>query len=446
MRAAILSIGDELVSGLTVDTNSGWLAGRLGARGIEVGEVAAVPDDRQPIAAAVRRLAETFDLLFITGGLGPTLDDLTREALGDVLTPGEPLESDADALERIEAWFSHSGRAMPPSNRKQATRPPTATFIPNHHGTAPGLLATTGHCRIISLPGVPHEMKAMFETIANDVLGPPGGEIIATRAIHTIGIGESDLAERLGDLLSLRGPIRIGTTSARAMVSVRLYARGGTSEVADILDHFAAEIEERAYPYAFGRDACTIAHALGGLLRERSLTIATAESCTGGLLGAMLTHSPGASDFYLGGWITYSDDLKSRCVGVDDRLIADEGAVSGPVARAMAEGAMAESGADLALSITGIAGPGGAQPEKPIGTVFIACAHRTARGDVATKVRQFLFRGDRRAIRERSAKTALQIVRFHLLDVSEHAPLLGEVEVAGGAVPTGQDLNRAGNE
>jgi len=426
MKAAILSIGDELVSGVTLDTNAAWLAARLREGGVAVAEVRCVGDDRSDIALAIGDLARRNDLLLITGGLGPTPDDLTREALGDVLTPGEPLEEDPDGVDHVERWFQKSGRTMPEANRKQATRPRGATLIENPNGTAPGIRAAHVQCDIVVMPGVPSEMRAMFDAVAPELIEAEGRHAIVTRSIHTLGLGESTVAERLGDLLRRDRQPRIGTTSSRFVVSARIYSTGPREEAERAAARDAAEIERRLRPYVFGCDGATLPQAVGEMLRERGMTLATAESCTGGMVGELLTTVPGSSDYYAGGWITYSNEMKHAELGVPKELLESHGAVSVPVARAMALGALDAGGADLSISITGVAGPGGGSEDKPVGTVFIGCGYRDADRSCDALVRRFRFRGDRAQIRERSAKTALQIVRFRLLGVEDDAFLLGE--------------------
>jgi len=420
MKAAILAIGDELTSGLTTDTNSPWLAMRLREHGVTAGEIRVVSDDRPIIARAISDLARERELLCITGGLGPTPDDLTRDALGDVVTPGIPLEIDAEALTAIERWFGRSGRVMPAMNARQAERPRGAAMLPNDRGTAPGIELVWHGCRVIAMPGVPAEMKPMFE---RSVQRSVQGEALLLQSVHTFGMGESDLATLLGDLLARGRSPQLGTGAGGGIVSVRAY--GEEAQQTEI-ERTLKEVERRAWPYAFGRDDATLASSLATILLERGQSLATAESCTGGLLGAMLTEVPGSSRWYAGGWITYSNALKERELAISTELLEHAGAVSSEVANAMGEGALRTSSADLSLSITGIAGPDGGTDRKPVGTVFIACSRR--QGDrIETRTRQFLFIGERDEIRHRSAQTAVQIARFTLLGVDPAIPLLREV-------------------
>jgi len=431
--AAILAVGDELLSGLTIDTNTVWLAQRLAERGVNVVEAAIVDDDRTRIAAAIERLSSAssqHNLLIITGGLGPTPDDLTREALGDVLTPDEELAVDEGWLAQLESWFARTGRRMPRTNRKQAMRPRGAELIPNARGTAPGIRAERGRCTIIVLPGVPGEMRAMFDANADAIAGrsPEGGEVSLCRWVRCCGIGESAAAERLGDLLKRDRRPRVGTAAGHSIVEARVYATGPRETIEPEIERTLREIESVLHPYSFARGEVTMAAALGIELQERRLTIATAESCTGGLIGAMLTETPGSSAYYRGGWVTYSNELKERCLGVRGESLRAFGAVSEQVAREMAAGAMAQSGADMSISITGIAGPDGGSEQKPVGTVFIGCGRRGADGDEAEiTVRPFRFSGDRDGIRQRAASIALQMARLGLLGALDRTPLLWEI-------------------
>jgi nicotinamide-nucleotide amidase len=416
-HAAILSIGDELVLGQTLDTNARLLAGRLMDRGVPCVEHATVADDRAAIARAIARLASIADLLIVTGGLGPTEDDLTRHGLADAMD--DALVEDAGALEHVEAWFA--GRAMPEANRIQALRPSRATIIPNPHGTAPGLQARIGTCDVFCLPGPPREMEPMFKAHVLPKLRP--NRTVRTRFIRLHGLGESDVAERLGDLMSRdRNPL-VGTTASRAIITCRLRYEGSADPAsADrLLDETEADVLGRLQPYVFGTGDQTLPGTVLELLRQRKETTAVVESCTGGLLGALFTDIPGSSDAFVGGWITYTNEMKQDQVGVPGSIIDKHGAVSRECATAMAEGGLARSGADHCLAITGIAGPGGGSPDKPVGTVWIALASRNTTHHVQTRC--FRFKAERTTVRDRSAKAALSMLRLHLID-RDDAPLL----------------------
>lgn len=425
MRAAILSIGDELTLGQNVDTNSAWIAARLAERSILSVEHRTVADDRAVIGGAIEDLTQRIEALIITGGLGPTDDDLTREALGDVLTPGRQPVTDADMLAHIERRFAQRGKPMPPMNRKQATRPETMRSLPNPNGTAPGLFGKHGGCWIASLPGPPREMQPMFLDHVLPSLPIEQGDVIASATVHEIGLGESDAAQRLGSLMDRNRQPLVGITVSDAIVSARIRSVGEKSHVLAALEETSHIVEQAWVPYVFGRDQTSLAQAVGELLRASKRTLATAESCTGGLLGKMIVDVAGSSDYYKGGWVTYSNQMKHEQLGVPLELLERHGAVSEPVAAAMAAGALRASGADHALSITGIAGPvrTNAPSEKPVGTVFIAHAHRLS-DRVHTVVRRFQFPGDRIMVRDRSAKYALQMLRLSLLHQPSDVPLM----------------------
>lgn len=425
MHAAILSIGDELITGTTRDANACWLAEQLASIGIRVHEMRLVPDDRAAIARTMAELAREADLLLITGGLGPTADDLTRESLNDVVGAGRPPVLDEDGLQQVERWFTRRGKPMPAINRVQAMRPATAALIENRHGTAPGLRATFGSCDIIIMPGVPREMRAMFlDDVLPQLTAKSGDQVLLKGSIHLFGLGESAAAERLGELLERTHTPTVGTTASEGIVSARIYASGQHADAERELRAVAHEIRLRLDPYAFGRDDETLAGVLGELLRARNERLATAESCTGGGIGAMITSASGSSDWYTGGWITYTNDMKTAQLGVPAELFKTVGAVSREVAEAMARGALERSGADYALSVTGIAGPAGGSEAKPVGTVYIGLASRRVE---PVAVHHFLFTGDRDGIRLRTAFAALQILRFRLLGVAPDVPLSFEV-------------------
>lgn len=441
-RAAILSIGDELTLGQTLDTNSRYLSQQLVDHGIIPICHLTVPDDQPAIVRALRDLSRAADLILTTGGLGPTADDLTRQALADALV--EPLVEDPESLDAIVRRFRAAGRDMPPINRVQALRPSSAQAIPNPHGTAPGLCAqlrppaddpsppTSDPPRahesrlvdVFCLPGPPHEMKPMFETAVCPRLR--SDRIVRTLAVHTFGIGESDLAARLGDLMDRARTPTVGTTASRGVVSCRIRAEGETdSGAAAALERAVAQTGARvralAAPYVFGEDDETLPGAVVGLLRARGERVAVAESCTGGLLGEMLTRVPGSSAAVVGGWMTYSNERKSADLGVSAELLARVGAVSREVAEAMATGARARAGVEHALAITGIAGPEGGSEAKPVGTVWIARASGPGRvgGAAEVETRRFAFTGmSREVVREWSAMCALGMLRLALVGAS----------------------------
>jgi nicotinamide-nucleotide amidase len=429
VHAAILAIGDELVLGQRVDTNSAWLSARLVDRAVEVREQRTVADDRGAIAAAIARLAEGNDLLLITGGLGPTADDLTREALGDVVDPGEPLVRDEREVRRLERRFATAGRAFPETNLKQAERPPSMAFIENRAGTAPGLSGEHDGCLLFAMPGPPREMHRMFEDAVVAALPEPGASNwIATAIVRCYGLGESEAAERIAELMGRQESPLGGTTASSGIISARIRARGPREEVEASVDAARQAVEAAWSPYCFGSDEDTLADAVGRLLEASGQTLAVAESCTGGLLSTMLVDRPGASAYFAGGWVTYADAMKRDALAVPAETLAAHGAVSEAVAVAMATGARERAGADWGIGITGIAGPGGEGPDKPAGTVHVALA-----GGEGTDHRRFRFRGERALVRDRSAKAALQMLRFRLAGLGGGPRLLWEAPVEADA-------------
>ena len=403
MKAAILSIGDELMLGQTQDTNARWLAGRLADRGVPCVQFRVVPDDLAAQAAALRELAAVAQVVIVTGGLGPTDDDLTREALRVAMGDANPLVLDAPSLEALDRWFTHRGRSMPDINRRQAMRPSGADCLRNDFGTAPGLRGTVGGSTIVCLPGPPREMEPMFDQFVLPLLPK---QAMATGVVHAFGQGESFLAERLGDRMHRERNPLVGTTASGSVVSARVRGRDAAAEPAAMQAELAA-IEALWKPFAFGRGTTTLAGALGAALRERGLTMALAESCTGGLAGSLVTAESGSSAWFLGGLMTYANEAKRDLCGVPEALIAEHGAVSAPVAAALARGVRERLRADWAASITGVAGPNGGSDAKPVGTVYIGVS-----GPGFESVRRFKYPGERAIVRDRAAKTALVLLRL----------------------------------
>ena len=410
MNAIILSIGDELVLGQTLDTNSAWLAAELATLGCGVRRHVTVADDRNEIAKAIRRAAEECDVLLVSGGLGPTADDLTRQAMSDAL--GQPLEINPIALSQLESFFQRRNRTMSASNRVQAMLPRGTNVLENTRGTAPGIAATIGNCRIFVTPGGPEEMREMFRRlIAPRIAAEARGAAICSRVLHTFGLPESVIGEKLGDLMDRRRNPSVGTTVSQGLISLRINARfASRQEAMEELEKTDSLCREKLGSLIFGRDEQTLAEILGQMLAGK--TISTAESCTGGLLAKLLTDVPGSSKYFLRGWVTYSNESKTEMLGVPEELIRQHGAVSEPVARAMADGAQWRAKTDFALSITGIAGPDGGTPQKPVGTICFGLATKDA-----VTARTFLLPGDRQMIRLRAANMAMTMLRFHLLNL-----------------------------
>ena len=415
MKAFILSVGDELVLGQTIDTNSAWLSQQFSAVGVDLLGHQTVGDDQPMIEAAIHFWSGRVDCLIISGGIGPTEDDLTRQALANVL--GAELVANEDWLAHMKAHFASRGRAMPDRNTVQAMIPRGATMLWNTNGTAAGIRATVGQCEVFSTPGVPKEMKAMF---SRDVLPwareRGGGAVILQKTLHTFGLGESAVGERLGDLMRRGRNPSVGTTVAGGLVSLRVNARfptmdQGQSEIADTIAACRGKLGE----LIFGDDTDTLPAVVMSLLarNEEPITVAAAESCTGGWIVKLLTDQPGSSKFFQQGWVTYTNESKTAELGVKPETLAAHGAVSEQAVKEMAEGARQRAGVDIALSVSGIAGPDGGSEAKPVGTVCFGLAHAGG-----TLTRTFGMFGDRDMVRDRSAKMALALLRFHLLGVA----------------------------
>ena len=415
----LLTIGDELLLGFTVDTNAAHIARALAAIGFDVVRRGSVGDDAEAIARAVREALDRTGALITTGGLGPTADDRTRPAIAAVF--GRPLRRDDAILAAIAARFATLGRPMPPANDVQAMVPAGARILANHHGTAPGLWIEDDAGRWVAmLPGVPREMRGMLADTLLPRLAervPPGAGVIRSRTVRTTGIGESALAELLGELggATVEG-LPLAFLPGWEGVDLRLTARGLAADEAErALDRAADALRGRAARFIYGQDGADLAEIVLRRCRERGLTLATGESCTGGLLGARITAIPGASDRYLGGVVAYDNAVKRTLLGVDEALLRAHGAVSEPVVLAMARGTRATLGADAAMAVTGIAGPGGGSAEKPVGTVWLAA---DVRGTARAVVR--VLPGDRDEIRRRATQGALDLLR-RVLDAGESA-------------------------
>jgi len=408
MNAFIVAVGNELTSGQTVDTNSAYLARQLVAMGIETVGHVTVGDDRAAICRALEAAAGQAELVLVTGGLGPTADDLTRHGLADAM--GARLVLDEASLVELEDFFRRRGRQMVAANRVQAMFPVGSRPIPNSNGTAAGIEAELDGSRIYITPGVPHEMRTMFADHIAPRL-PAAGRVLVERVLHTFGTGESDVAARITDLMDRDANPMVGTTVAAGLISIRITARGADADEADALaDQTIAELRSRLGEWVVGEGEATVASAVGEMLRQRGRTLATAESCTGGLVGRWITDVAGASEYYLGGVISYADDVKRDTLGVSEQLLREHGAVSEPVAAAMAAGCRDRFGADWSIALTGIAGPAGGSGQKPVGLVYIALA-----GPEGVTVHRHVYPGTRETIRRRAATAALNHLRLALM-------------------------------
>ncbi len=413
VNAVIISIGTELVTGQCVDTNSAWLSGEISRFATQIVEHVTVGDDADRLERTIRRAVGDADIVIMTGGLGPTADDITRGALAAAI--GKPLEENAEALDQIRTLFERWQRPMSDANRVQAMVPRGCEVIPNGRGTAPGIRYRGEQTQVFALPGVPSEMKAMFAAAIEPVISAAtGGSATVTARLLCYGIHEAKVGELLADLMDrTRNPL-VGTTASEAVISVRVMARSTNPEEARrLLEADLAEIRTRLGRAVFGEGDESLQEVVARLLVQQGKTVATAESCTGGLLAKRFTDIPGSSAYFLRGYVTYSNEAKSSLLQVSPELIDTHGAVSEPVARAMASGCRTLAGTDLAMSITGIAGPdGGNPPDKPVGLVYIGLADLKG-----VEVRRVLLSDhlNRREIRDRSCKSALNLLRLRLL-------------------------------
>ena len=415
MRAEIIAVGSEMLAPDRVDTNSLFITERLNEIGVEVIAKTVAADDRGVLAGQLRLALARADVVVFTGGLGPTSDDLTREAVAEAL--GLQMREDRATIERLERRFARRGVPMPAINRKQAQVPDGAEVLPNEKGTAPGLLLERDGRAIVLLPGPPREMQPMLEALVRGRLARfGGGTAIFRRVLKTTGRPESAIEEIVQPIYArwaaASTPVRTTILATPGQIELHLAVRAPSRERAHaVLDEATREIAGALGPILFAADDRRLEEVLGGMLRERGLRIATAESCTGGLLASRLTDVAGSSDYVERGVVCYSNRAKTELLGVPEATIREEGAVSEPVALAMARGIRDRAGTDLGVGITGIAGPGGGTPTKPVGTVVVAVAW--AGGD---RVRSLWFPGDRDQVKFHSTQAALDMVRRHLLD------------------------------
>jgi nicotinamide-nucleotide amidase len=410
--AEILAVGTEVLLGDLVDTNTAWLSARLAALGVSVYRHVTVGDNKQRIVAALLEASSRADLVITTGGLGPTSDDLTNECLG--LAAGRQMVEYPEARRHVDEMFARFGREPTSSNYKQALFPEGSRLIPNPLGTAMGALLELDGALVATFPGVPIEMKRMFEETLEPFIKQRTEGSIVSRTLWFTGIGESALAEKVQDLLDASDPT-VAPLAGQGKVRLRVTARAASLEEAEKrIEPVAEEILNRLKKYYFGEDDETLEGVVGRLLTEKGATLALAESCTGGLLAKRLTDKAGSSAYFLEGLVTYSNESKERLLGVPHEMLMQRGAVSESVAGAMAEGAREAAGADYGLSITGVAGPDGGTEEKPVGLVFVGLSDVS--GTVAEKLDLSAWARSREAIRERSANRAFDLLRHRILE------------------------------
>ena len=427
MRIEILTIGDELLLGFTIDTNGAHLARELAAVGIEIVRRGSVGDDAEGIAAAVREALDRTGAVITTGGLGPTADDMTKPSIAALF--GRAMVMDQDHIAWLEErWRTRFGGPLPESNRQQALMPEGARKLVNRHGSAPGVWLEDERGRWVAmLPGVPREMRGMLADELMPLLreratreAGAAGEppVVRSRTLRTTAIAESAIADRLGPLARGVDGLSLAYLPGHEGVDLRLTARNLPAVEADAaLARGIEALRGHVGQWAYAEDASDMAAVVLELCRGAGHTLVVAESCTGGMIGSRLTAIPGSSDVFLGGTIAYANSVKMADLGVPVEMLAEHGAVSEPVARQMASGVRNRLGAGIAIAVTGVAGPGGGTDEKPVGTTWIAI-------DVAGEVRaqRSVFIGDRAEIRFRASQLALELVRRALAGTPATTP------------------------
>ena len=413
MHAELLMIGSELISGAKLDTNGQWLCDRLASLGIPVRFSTLLGDDLDDNVAAFALACSRSDLVVTSGGLGPTQDDLTRVALARAAGVG--LVQDDQALAMIECLFARRNRPMPDRNRVQALIPEGASILPNPIGTAPGIWMKTGIAHVACLPGVPRELQAMFDEELTPRLRSVGlaGRVIVSRTINLFGLGESEVEAKAPDLTA-RGRIpEVGITASDATISFRIRAEGADeAEALKLMQPTVDAIYERFGDLIVGEGTDDVAESLVTLLKSLGKTLAVAESCTGGLIAHRITRIPNVSPIFPGGVVSYANQIKTALLDVPESLLASHGAVSPEVAEAMALGVRLRFASDLGLAVTGVAGPSGGTPEKPVGLVYLGLSTADT-----TRHRRLELGPEqpRSVIQSRSAKHALNFARLALL-------------------------------
>ncbi|MGA2586604.1 MAG: competence/damage-inducible protein A [Candidatus Aminicenantales bacterium] len=411
MKIEILAVGSELLSPFFQDTNSLFLTRRLNDLGLDVSLKTIVGDDHDDLLNSIRDALPRAGLLLIMGGLGPTSDDITREVCAEAL--GKKLLFDQDLGQGIEAHFRRRGKDMPSSNRKQAFIIEGAVVLENKNGTAPGQWIVHGGTRIALLPGPPHELLPMFEECIWPKLEGLGQGVTARRTLRITGMTESEVENHISDLYPKTPELRLTILSSPGQIELHLTAFSKTpgDVAATGVESLTLEIRRRLGDFIFSSTGEDLEAVVGGLLRERQKTLATAESCTGGLLAGRITDVSGSSEYFLEGFITYANAAKNARLGVPLDMIAAHGAVSREVAEAMAAGVRQKTGADFGLAVTGIAGPSGGTPEKPLGLVYAALSREDG-----VDVQKNVFLGKRNQVRFQATQKALDMLRRVLID------------------------------
>lgn len=410
LSAEIIAVGSELLTPFRTDTNSLWLTDQLNRVGIEVKLKTVVGDDDARLEEAIRDALKRSTCLVLTGGLGPTEDDITRKIAARAL--GRRLQLDERVLADIRAKFARWGRQMPEINARQAMVIEGGQVLDNPHGSAPGIYIEADGRVVVLLPGPPRELKPMFETHVVPRLAEKAGVVrVARRILRVAGLGESAVDERIAPVYTQYKNPQTTILFNRSEIEIHLTAQAATEAEAELLlDGLAGQIEERLGHAVFAFRGETMEEVVGLRLAVSGFTLATAESCTGGLVAHRLTEVPGSSKYFMEGVVTYSNEAKTRLLGVSAELIAAHGAVSAEVVEAMAEGVKRRAGVDFGLAVTGVAGPGGGTDEKPVGLVYIALAD-----DAHTEHRRLMLPGDRHLIRWRASQAALDLLRRRLI-------------------------------
>jgi competence/damage-inducible protein CinA-like protein len=410
LTAEIIAIGSELLAPDRTDTNSLWLTEKLNHLGIEVKLKTIVGDDDARLEEAIRDATRRSKVVITTGGLGPTEDDITRKITARAL--GRRLLLDENVLAEIRQRFQAFGVAMPERNSRQAMVIENSEVLPNPNGTAPGMFIDHEGTAIVLLPGPPRELQPMFENHVRAKLEGRAGNIrVIRRMLRVAGLGESAVDEKIAPVYTQYDNPQTTILFNQSEIEIHLTARGRTEDEANaLLDRVVLQIEERLGNAIFSFAGEKMEEVVGLKLSVGGYTLSVAESCTGGLLAQRLTDIPGSSKYFIEGAVTYSNEAKTRTLGVEPILLLEHGAVSAPVAEAMAEGIRKRAETDFGLSITGIAGPGGGTEEKPVGTVFIALA-----SDAGTEHRKLKIPGDRQLIRWRASQAALDLLRRRLI-------------------------------
>lgn len=413
MNVSTLSIGDELLCGEVIDTNAAVVAARLYGCGLKVRQHLTVGDREADISAAILSLAGASDAVIVSGGLGPTVDDVTAQAAAQAT--GDSLILNGEALAHLRGFAGKLGGQLHPHNERQALLPAAATIIPNPTGTACGFVLVHDGCSLFFLPGVPGEMTRMLdETVIPTLRQRLGGKrCLRTGVLKVFGPSEAEVDALLAGLADPDAGVTIAYGVTFPEIFVKIRVEGESVEgVAEALARTRAQVRQKLDGFVYAEDDETMDSVVAGLFREKAVTLSLAESCTGGLVAKRITDVPGSSAYFLAGAVTYANAAKSAVLGVSPELLAEKGAVSAEVAMAMAQGVRRLSGSDIALAVTGIAGPDGGTPDKPVGTVFIAMDT-----PVGSRARAYRFHGDREDVRTITAFVAMDRLRRYLLSL-----------------------------